>query len=1030
MSERDMTDPWIGSTAYAACCRPKLSDLLQSLGLDAAYTKASGAYLYRSGDDGAGTRVLDLVGGFGAGLLGHNNSELKELLKERLDADTPFLAQCSERREAGRLAEKINGVLPTETRYLCHFSNSGSEAVEAALKHAYKVQFDKLRRQLDYVSREVETFFQKTEREAPDIPVPGQEGDLGKFRDDLDEHNLAQFERFQKNPVVLALKGSFHGKTTTALKVTFNKTYREGFEGLSAIRPEFIDFADVGRIEEIRRDHQVEFLVPRVEDGRILVERVSSTTVIALCLEVIQGEGGIRPVPDEVLRVLAEQHDRLGIPYLIDEIQTGCGRTGSFFAYEESPLRDTDPEYITLSKALGGGLVKIGAALIREDVYDQDFGILHTSTFAEDELGCAIASRVVDMLTRDDNRLMDEVAEKGAYLLAGLKRLQGKFPDVIREVRGRGLMIGVEFSDLVDKSPLFRFGIRQGFLSLLVASYLLQHHQIRVLAPLTTLLKGNPGKKRLSILRIQPPADISPEAMDDVLGALDEVFNVISRNNEGTLVGHLVGVPPSAAERSDPPPMAQSHPQPDRRVDFDARIGFVVHPANVDHISRYYFPALEGRVQSAELATWWSRLGRFLEPDIVHTDYISSEGFVVEANFVAVPYLPRHLIRVFAKAGRTADPERLDALRMQEARDKIQDAVTTAKELGDDHIPTSMVGLGAFTSIITNRGKTINDFEVPVTTGNAYTAGLMIQGILKAAELQHISLPDARAAVVGAAGNIGSVLAAVLSSHVGKLRLVGRESDDGLSRLRNTRLQCLLYLAHKAREQVKAGRALDSISVGGLGDRILHEILLPALRSIDTTSGWARAEIWLRGADGDAPELGSLLEAAMDRHGGTEGNDYITLHMSVDAVRDCDVVTIATSSCEGRLITPELVKKGAVVSCASVPSNLSEAFADHLQDYLVFDGGYARLPEGQEIDCVGIPRKGLAFGCLSETLLLGFDGRNSSFAKGPIKAEQVEQTLRMADLYGFELGDFKLNEEAHPFKLLNGESYGTREEVP
>ena len=87
MSERDRTDPWIGSTTYAACCRPKLSDLLQSLGLDAAYTKASGAYLYRSGDDGAGTRVLDLVGGFGAGLLGHNNSELKELLKEQLDAD-------------------------------------------------------------------------------------------------------------------------------------------------------------------------------------------------------------------------------------------------------------------------------------------------------------------------------------------------------------------------------------------------------------------------------------------------------------------------------------------------------------------------------------------------------------------------------------------------------------------------------------------------------------------------------------------------------------------------------------------------------------------------------------------------------------------------------------------------------------------------------------------------------------------------------------------------------------------------------
>jgi acetylornithine/succinyldiaminopimelate/putrescine aminotransferase/predicted amino acid dehydrogenase len=1025
-----MNDPWIGPTSYAARCRPKLSDLLRSLGLDVAYTKARGAYLYRKGNDGIETRVLDLVGGFGAGLLGHNNPELKELLKLQLDADAPFLAQCSERREAGRLAEKINEVLPTETRYLCHLANSGAEAVEAALKHAYKVQFDKLRRQFDHVAREIETFFQKADREYPDIEVPGQASDLGKFRDDLDEHNLAQFELFQKNPVVLALKGSFHGKTTTALKVTFNKTYREGFEGLSAIHPVFIGFADVERLEEIRQNHQVEFLLPRVEGGRVLVQRLSFTTIIALCLEVIQGEGGIRLVPEEVLETLAAQHDRLGVPYLIDEIQTGCGRTGSFFAYGAGPLRGTDPEYITLSKALGGGLVKIGAALIREDVYDQNFGILHTSTFAEDELGCAIANRVVDILTRDNDRLMQQVAEKGAYLLAGLRRLQDKFPDVVRDVRGRGLMIGLELADLEDRSPLFRFGVRQGFLSLLIASYLLHHHRIRVLAPLTTLLKGNPGKKRLSILRIQPAADISQEAMDEVLDALDEVLNVISRNNEGVLVGHLVGVPPSHTERSDPPLMALSHPLSDRQVDFDARIGFVVHPANVDHIVQYYFPALEGRVDTKTLAIWWSRLARFLEPDVIHTDYIASEGFVVEANFVAVPFLPRYLIDVQTRAGRGSEPERLDTLRLEEARDKIQDAVTTAKELGDDHIPTSVVGLGAYTSIITDRGRTVNDYEVPVTTGNAYTAGLMIQGLLKAAELQHIDLPSASAAVVGAAGNIGSVLAALVSGHVGRLKLVGRESCDGLRRLRNTRMQCLLYLARKAREQVQEGREPDAIRVGGLGDRILREIMLPALRSSDATSGWTRAESWLRGVEGDAPELGSLLEDALDRHGGMEGNDYITLHLSVEAVRDCDLVTVATNSAAGRLITPDLVKKGSVVSCASVPSNLSVAFANRLQDYKVFDGGYARLPEGQEIDCVGHPRKGLAFGCLSETLLLGFDGRNSSFARGPIRPEQVEQTLKMADLYGFQLGDFKLNGQACPFKLLNGAGHGRKEEDP
>ena len=578
---RHRTDPWDGTTNYAAYCRPKLTDLLECLGLDTEFYRARGAYLYHR-DGERDTEYLDLVGGFGAALLGHNNPELKDFLKSALDADVPFLAQSSERREAGRLAKRINELLPTERKYLCHFTNSGAESVEAALKHAYKLRFDQTRRLFDRVSRGIERFFNITERDCPEIEIPGGGNDLGHFRDELDERNLAQFERFQQRPVVLALKGSFHGKTTAALKVTFNKTYREGFEGLSAIHPVFLDFSDLDRIAEIQQDHQIEFLAPRVEDGRILVEPVPSSAIIALCLEIIQGEGGIRPLPEAVLQSLARQHKTLGIPFLIDEIQTGCGRTGSFVAYGDGPMRAIDPEYITLSKALGGGMVKIGATLIRADIYDQNFGILHTSTFSEDEIGCSVAHLALDILTRDNNRLMKSVADKGEYLLAGLSKLQRRFPGVIREVRGRGLMIGVEFTDLEQNSPLFRFGVRQGFLTLLVASYLLHYHQIRVLAPLTTLLKGNPGKKRLSILRIQPPADITRDDMDRVLAALGEVLEVIAENNEGVLVGHLVGVPASLSERSIPTSIPVARPSAVQQPDFDARVGFIIHPSRVD----------------------------------------------------------------------------------------------------------------------------------------------------------------------------------------------------------------------------------------------------------------------------------------------------------------------------------------------------------------------------------------------------------------------------------------------------------------
>ncbi|UCD23061.1 MAG: aminotransferase class III-fold pyridoxal phosphate-dependent enzyme [Gemmatimonadota bacterium] len=1015
-----MNDPWIGSTPYATYCRPKLSDLLESLGLDVVYSRAQGAYLYMDGDDGNEVAVLDLVGGFGAGLLGHNNRELKELLKTRLDANVPFLAQSSQRHEAGVLAEKINSALPARQKYLCHLTNSGAEAVEAAVKHAYKVRFDSLRRLFDRIARDIETFYQKTDRDHPDIAIPGGDRDLGRFRDDLDEYNIAQFELFQRSPVVLALKGSFHGKTATALKVTFNKAYREGFEGLSAVKPVFIDFADVGRLAEIQREHQIEFLVPHVEAGNIVVEKVVATTIIAFCLEVIQGEGGIKPVPDTVLAQLAATQRALGIPLLIDEIQTGCGRTGSFLAYGATPLRDVDPEYITLSKALGGGLVKVGAALIREDIYDQDFGILHTSTFAEDELGSAVACRVVDILTRDDNHFMTQVAAKGRYFLEGLRRLQRRFPDVIREVRGRGLMMGIELAEMDDKSPLFRFGIRQGFLSLLIASYLLRYHRIRVLAPLTTLLKGNPGKKRQSIIRIQPPADITQEEMDRTISALEEVCTIISRNNEGVLVGHLVGVTISAAERSDPQLAPVHRPASNRRVDFDARVGFIIHPPRIEPIQQYYLPTLEGRVRRRNLATWWSRLGRFLEPDVIQADYISSDGFVVETNFVAVPYLARYLHDVYARVQNSPDPERLDLLRLQEVRDKIQDAVTTAKELGDDHIPTSIVGLGAYTSIVTDRGETINDYEVPVTTGNAYTAGLMIQGILNAAALRRIDLSNATAAVVGAAGNIGSVLATLLSNHVGQLKLIGRDSAGSIDRLSKTRTQCLVHIARKARAQVGEGVALENVELGRLGDSVFRHTVLPALRSHTDELARKRMENWLLCKEDDTSEMRHLIEAILAESGVSDDDDSITLHVTVDAVRDCDVITVATNSPEGRLITPELVKQGAVVSCASVPSNLSSAFRDHMTQYFVFDGGYARLPEGNKIDCVGLPKRGLAYGCMCETVLLGFDGRNCSFARGPIDPEQVEHTLSMADLYGFELGEFKLGETPYPAELLAG----------
>jgi len=541
---------------YRANCKPKLAELLQSLGMDQTFARAQGNYLYDSED----RAYLDLVGGFGAALLGHNPPTLCQALIESVQAGIPVHAQGSIRVEAGKLAANLNRIVTDErgadtesaSGYFVNFSNSGTEAVECAIKHAYKVHFDKVRRDYERLSRVLNDFYYRADRQIDSIDLPEGRTDLNKFRDDLDEYNLAQFESFQNRPVIIALKGSFHGKTTSALKVTFNKTYREAFEGLSGVQPVFIDMHAPERLAELVTEHHSEFYYPVLEGRRVVLRPVRVTRVIAFMLEPILGEGGIRVVPDAVMASLAAQRQRIAVPIIVDEIQTGCGRTGRVFAFTGTPLGRLEPDYVVLSKALGGGLVKIGATMIRRDVYDQDFGILHTSTFSEDELSCRLANEFLTLLDSDNRRLLDQAAARGEHLRRRLDQLQQQHPQLIREVRGRGLMLGMEFTSMADSSPFFRAAGRQGVLSLLIASYLLRYHRIRALAPLSTMLKGNPGKQRMSVLRIQPPLTITEAEIDRVIAALGEILNIIECNNEYCLVAHLSGHPVSDRERRNP----------------------------------------------------------------------------------------------------------------------------------------------------------------------------------------------------------------------------------------------------------------------------------------------------------------------------------------------------------------------------------------------------------------------------------------------------------------------------------------------
>jgi len=974
---------------YSDFCKPKLNKLLSALKLDKNYTQAQGNYLFT--DDGK--KIIDFVGGFGVSILGHNHPELINEMKAVLDSNVAINSQCSIRSESANLAQLLNEYIDNNQNYKVNFSNSGAESVEAAIKHAYKVHFDKVRREYERITRILNDFYYKVEREGIEIQLPGDENDLIDFRNDLDEYNLNQFESFQKSPVIAGLKGSYHGKTCSPLKVTFNKSYREGFEGLSSIQAAFVDHNKPQRLKEIVNELACEFYYPVLVGSKVEIHTLKITRVMAFIMEVLQGEGGIKPVPEDTLQQLAEIHDELKVPFIIDEIQTGCGRLGSIYSYQDTPLKTIAPEYITLSKALGGGLVKIGATLIRGDIYDQDFGILHTSTFAEDDLSSRVATKALELLKADDSKLLKQVSVQGDKLLSGLEALQQRYPEIIKNVRGRGLMIGIELTTLETRSPFFRATGKQGVLSMLVASYLLEYHNIRLLAPLTTMLKGNPGKERMSILRVQPPATITDEEIELLLCAFVEVLEIIQSNNEYLLVAHLIGQGLSAEQRQSPVSMEVKWPFNEEQSHIDARTGFIVHPTKIQHLIDYFFPSFE-RYEWSESAmrSWWNNIARFLEPVHVKRNYITSRDFILENNLVFVPYLPEYLV------------EDKEYYLEQEVRDKVQDAVTIAKELGDDNIPVSIIGLGAYSSIVTNNGVTVNDYESPITTGNAYTAALTLQGIVFAANnvSPPIDISQAEVSVVGAAGNIGSVLSQILALQVGRLCLVGSGSATSELRLKFARKTCLGEIIKAIKAELKDGIEYSHTQLAGVGQHIYHLILSSEqsqkLKFFDDIK-----------EQDDIDYLSKQLDIILNQYHNEEYEQWFPIHADFNQLRSSDIVVVATNSPDEELIKPNMVRPGAVVCCASVPSNLSQSFELETNNFLAFDGGLSALPEKSQIKFVGMPQDGLAYGCLAETLILGFEGQNHSFCKGPLSSEHVYQVMAMADEHGFELGNLKLN---------------------
>ena len=260
---------------------------------------------------------------------------------------------------------------------------------------------------------------------------------------------------------------AFHGKTLGALSLMGKAAYRDGFlpllDGVT-----FVPFGDAAAVEEaLRRLHAVG------EDAAAVV------------MEPVQGEAGAVVPPDDFWPKIRDACDRYGALLIADEVQTGLGRTGALFAVDHYGVV---PDILCLGKSLGGGIMPIGAFLASDEVwraFEEPNPFIHTSTFGGNALACVAAVAAISVALAED--LAGQAADKGEYLLGNLRALASRNPSILRGVRGKGLLLGLQFSTAPLASE-FSLGLLER--GVLVAGALTNPHVVRV-EPALTISREN-----------------------------------------------------------------------------------------------------------------------------------------------------------------------------------------------------------------------------------------------------------------------------------------------------------------------------------------------------------------------------------------------------------------------------------------------------------------------------------------------------------------------------------------------------------
>jgi acetylornithine/succinyldiaminopimelate/putrescine aminotransferase/acyl-CoA synthetase (AMP-forming)/AMP-acid ligase II/predicted amino acid dehydrogenase/acyl carrier protein len=715
---------------------------------------------------------------------------------------------------------------------------------------------------------------------------------------------------------ILAAGNGFHGKTLGALSATDKEKYQKGF-GAPVPGFQYVPFGDV---DALRR-------------------ALAGGQYAAFLVEPIQGEGGIVEPPAGYLRLARKLCREAGTLFVADEIQTGLGRTGAMFVCRELGIT---PDVMTVAKALGGGLLPIGACIATAAAYNEDFALKHTSTFAGNTLACRAGIATLDLLEADGGALIAQVKENGARLKDALLALGERYPGLIGEVRGRGYFLGLRLG--LDRHSvndgLLGYLSEQEALTAIVVSHLLHVEGVRVGF---TLNHGG-------VLRIEPPLTASWEECQFFLAALERVFVRIDRRNLAALTSQVTGFRPAVAAEVAKPRL----PEVQRRTRIEAgsgdgRFAFLVHPLawkDYGDIDESLAP-----LSGEQLAKLSGALADNFDPMVVgETRIVGEHGKAAYGEFILVP--------------RRA--EELRQLPPDQAVHEIREAVKVAQKRG-----AQIVGLGAYTSVVTQGGLSLKGNGLPaITTGNSYTVVAARQTIRLASADRGWLLPRRSVAVLGAGGSIGQALSVLLARDTGRLLLIGNPAHPDESRER------LLQVAGRI---VCSLDQLHGFAPGSVASWVAELNITPPKKL-------------------DRATLIRLGEELIARTGAVEiGVD--TAHVLPRA----DVVVCCTSTTE-RMVTEESLRPEAIVCDVSRPSNVGAHVRARRPDVLVLDGGVVRLPGNSLLGFNAGIGKGNAYACMAETMMLALEQRYHDASLGfDLPLEQVLEMERLAEVSGFRV---------------------------